>query len=183
MTQETNMSQILDIGSQVLFRVGGSDDHPELRPAQVVCVWSQECANLVVAFDGWNDHKSRHKGEKGEFASDAEAERCVGWRTSVLRGDGVGQWRFPPVAEVPVEVTVLASSEGTSYSQFRAQEPPPERAALPEPEAKPKKSKASKPADEKPPAEADSKPSGDKPAEDSEPPAEKPPEGGAPAAS
>jgi hypothetical protein len=158
MTQETNMSQILDIGSQVLFRVGGSDDHPELRPAQVVCVWSQECANLVVAFDGWNDHKSRHKGEKGEFASDAEAERCSGWRTSVLRGNGVGQWRFPAIAEIPVAVTAVVDVQPA-----------------------PKKPKAPKPADEKPPA--DSKPSDEKPVEDSKPPAEKPPEGGAPAAS
>jgi hypothetical protein len=119
---------ILDIGSQVLFRVGGSDTEPELRPAQAVRIFSQECANLVVTFDGWNDHKSRHKGEKGEFASDAEAERCVGWRTSVLRGNGVGQWRFPSVESASVEPA----------------------APEPAPESKPKKSKAAKPEAEKP---------------------------------
>jgi hypothetical protein len=142
MTQETIMSQILDIGSQVLFRVGGSDEHPQLRPAQAVSVHSQQCANLVVTFDGWNDHKSRHKGEKGEFASDAEAERCVGWRTSVLRGNGVGQWRFPSVESANVEPA----------------------APEPAPDAKPKKTKAEKPTAEAKPA-GDEKPPAEKPPE------------------
>lgn len=80
-------------GPIVLYRIGGPDDAPELRPALVVRCWSPTCLNLQVLFDGLNDRYHADRPPGFLCASDEEAARGIGWRTSVLEGDGVGCWR------------------------------------------------------------------------------------------
>jgi hypothetical protein len=80
------------IGRIVYFRIGGTDADPELRPGTVVRVWSPDCVNLQVDFDGENDKKF-----PPPIGPDTdEASRGRGWRKSVSEGDGVGEWRWPP---------------------------------------------------------------------------------------
>lgn len=59
-----------------------------LRGAMVTKVWGDDCVNLQVFVDGYNDR------EYGDLVSQEEAERGIAWRTSCTRGDGVGNWRF-----------------------------------------------------------------------------------------
>lgn len=83
------------IGRIVHFRIGGTDEEPELRPALIVRVWSPTSVNLQVFFDGSND-VPRPPAEADGIRPDLdEAERGLGWRTSVTEGDGVGYWRWP----------------------------------------------------------------------------------------
>ncbi len=58
----------------------------EVRPAMVVCVFSPDCVNLQVFVDGINDRK---------HFTEIECERGLAWRTSVQKGDAVGQWHPP----------------------------------------------------------------------------------------
>ncbi len=84
-------------GRIVHFRIGGSDEEPELRPASIVRVWHEDCVNLQVEFDGTND--LRFGCETGGPGPDVdEATRGRGWRTSILEGVGVGLWRWPAKA-------------------------------------------------------------------------------------
>jgi hypothetical protein len=85
------------IGRIVHFRIGGTDADPELRPATVVRVWSKDCVNLQVDFDGENDKK--FPPPVGPDTD--EVHRGRGWRKSVSEGDGVGEWRWPPREEAP----------------------------------------------------------------------------------
>jgi hypothetical protein len=55
-------------------------DKGECRPAQVVKAWTKTTLNLVVALDGAND---KYHGEDGSLTV---------WKTSIVRGTGVGQW-------------------------------------------------------------------------------------------
>lgn len=67
----------------------------QIRPAMIVRVWGQcgdacgscqDCVNLVVFTDGWNDR---------ELISGPECKPIVNV-TSVMRGDNPGQWNWPP---------------------------------------------------------------------------------------
>jgi hypothetical protein len=63
----------------------------EYRPAQIVKVWMAEGArtcNLVVFVDGSND--LGHVGK--DYTGPALAAWPVIWRTSVMLGEGVGQY-------------------------------------------------------------------------------------------
>lgn len=62
----------------------------EWRPAQIVKVWSGAAVNLVVFLDGSNDQRF-HLWAAGVYA--INAEHTVGWATSRVRGDEVGQWQ------------------------------------------------------------------------------------------
>lgn len=84
------------IGRIVHYRVGGTDETPELRPATIVQVWGETCVNLQVVLDGHND--SRHtypSAPECTLFSAAECERGSSWKTSACRGDRVGEWRWP----------------------------------------------------------------------------------------
>jgi hypothetical protein len=91
------------IGRLVHYRVGGTDETPELRPALVVRVWSDTCVNLRVFPDGSNDspaHGIGWKDEKGEIRdifTAAEREAGSAWKTSAVEGTGIGSWRWPVV--------------------------------------------------------------------------------------
>ncbi len=69
------------IGRIVTYKLGVYDGDPGVVnngslecPAVIVRVWSDTCVNLRLLFDG-----------AGELP----------WKTSVLCGDDVGQWRWP----------------------------------------------------------------------------------------
>ncbi|MDP2167960.1 MAG: hypothetical protein Q8J64_06490 [Thermodesulfovibrionales bacterium] len=69
--------------SQVDYRISET----ETRPAVIVKEHDENCVNLQVFVDGSSD--------SGIFTP----EQCacgLAWRTSVVRGDGIGQWQPPP---------------------------------------------------------------------------------------
>lgn len=102
------MSQKPTIGRIVQYGVGC--DHTgvvQYRPALVVNDWNGgydpkfSGPNLQVFVDGTNDTPERFvPRQPGDHAEPGvhvdEARAGVAWRTSVVEGDGVGQWRWPP---------------------------------------------------------------------------------------
>jgi len=85
-------------GRIVLFRVGGTEVEPELRPAIVVKAWNPTSVNLQVFVDGTNDRLRHYPGEKDSdhrIFSSSSIERGMAWKTSVVQGTGIGQWRWP----------------------------------------------------------------------------------------
>lgn len=62
----------------------------EWRPAQIVKVFTPSCANLVVFLDGSND--DRYDLHAAGVYRQSETQKCVGWGTSRVQGDGVGEW-------------------------------------------------------------------------------------------
>lgn len=93
------------IGRTVLFRVGGTDEEPELRPAVVVKTWPgafDGSANLQVFIDGRNDRRwiypgREAEGDAGRIFDEDQVRSGVAWRTSVHRGTAVGEWRWPVI--------------------------------------------------------------------------------------
>lgn len=86
------------IGRIVLVTIGTEGDTPVVRPALVVRVWNATCINAQVFLDGGND--DRHV--VGKLGGVAEGFRERGnapvWMTSIVQGDGVGEWYWPPRA-------------------------------------------------------------------------------------
>jgi hypothetical protein len=76
------------IGLDVLFRIGGDDRSPDLRPAKIIIPWSESCANISI-FTG-------DQPIDALSFTDVELARGLARRTSVCRGDGVGEWRMMP---------------------------------------------------------------------------------------
>lgn len=74
---------------QVLVRVGGPDEAPDLRPAIVTRAHSATCVNAMVFLDGPNDAAVELPGEHGR------GHPGIRWCASLDRGDDIGQWRFP----------------------------------------------------------------------------------------
>ena len=70
---------------------------PVYRPATVVAVWGETCVNVQVQLDGSNDYPAGRYGDHMVFTP-AELERGLAWRTSLVEGEGVGSWRWPPRA-------------------------------------------------------------------------------------
>lgn len=105
------------VGRVVLYRVGGTDEEPELRPAFVVRTWpgmSHGSANLQVFVDGKNDRVWLYPGREAEgdaarLFDEVQVVSGLAWRTSVHRGTAVGEWRWPKYTatakriETPVE--------------------------------------------------------------------------------
>lgn len=86
------------VGRIVHYRVGGTDETPDVRPAMVVRVWSATCVQLQVFLDGSNDaHRTivSGSGEPVPMFTGHETLRGLAWRTSVALGDSVGEWRWP----------------------------------------------------------------------------------------
>jgi hypothetical protein len=81
------------IGRVVHYRIGGTDETPELRPATIVRIWHDSCINLAVDFDGTNDLP--HGQPDGIRPTPAEAAACRGWRTSIHLGTALGTFRWP----------------------------------------------------------------------------------------
>lgn len=82
------------VGSVVHFKFG-TEENPTVRPAIVVRVWNEDCVNLAVLPDGTND------GAKVDWDGQNDPILGVGhvgfwWVTSVVKGDGVRQWNWPP---------------------------------------------------------------------------------------
>lgn len=85
------------IGRIVHYRVGGTDETPELRPATIVRVWGPECVNLQVALDGTNDDE-QHGVVWSNGSPLFTAEECArgqAWKTSASMGTCLGEWRWP----------------------------------------------------------------------------------------
>lgn len=78
----------IEVGDTILVRIGGTDEAPRLRPAIVVRV-AAECVNVQIFVDGTNDRADL----VALLGSSAQVPLCTLWRTSVLAGDGVGEWR------------------------------------------------------------------------------------------
>lgn len=89
------MNAVLALGSIVLYRVGGTDEEPELRPAIIVNELSSSVFNLVVLPDGQNDRDKRWSDDRALFTKD-ELAACSAWRTNVAPGSDIGQWRYVP---------------------------------------------------------------------------------------
>ncbi|MDA8106190.1 MAG: hypothetical protein M0Z71_12535 [Nitrospiraceae bacterium] len=53
----------------------------EVRPAIIVKVHSETCVNLQVFYDGGNDAALSPIG--------------MVWKTSIVQGNGVGEWQWP----------------------------------------------------------------------------------------
>lgn len=86
------------IGRIVHYRIGGTDESPELRPALVVRDWGSGCVNLQVFLDGNNDRNDgtpSYTREGYEQVSKEESASGSAWRTSRTEGGQIGQWRWP----------------------------------------------------------------------------------------
>lgn len=83
-------------GRIVYVRIGGPDEHPELRPAIVVKIWPAGCFNGQMFLDGLNDTPRIEEAAdtQAQFSEEDCAEGCA-WVTSVSEGDGIGEWRWP----------------------------------------------------------------------------------------
>lgn len=85
---------IPSLGRVILVNIGNDPDGPRLRPAVVCRVWSPGCVNAQVLVDGSNDDSFL----VAHFHQAPASERGTGpvWLTSIIEGDDVGQWRWPP---------------------------------------------------------------------------------------
>lgn len=86
------------IGREIQVCIG-IENQPVHRPAIIVRVWSNDCVNAQVFLDGAND--DRHVVGKLFGVVDGFAQRgnTPAWATSIVAGDGVGQWRWPVVTQ------------------------------------------------------------------------------------
>mgnify|MGYP001430202218 CR=1 FL=1 len=85
-----------EIGDMVLFHTPQFD-----RPAVITHVWSEECVNLCVFPDGSYD-----------------AHEIPNTKTSVMRGDGIGQWSPRPfefLETIEIEGTVEDDNNEVLY--------------------------------------------------------------------
>jgi len=75
--------------TDVLVRVGGTDEAPELRRGIPTKVHSATSVSLMVLMDGTRDHALPDlPGECGR------GHPGIRWCSSMTRGSGVGQWRL-----------------------------------------------------------------------------------------
>lgn len=73
------------VGDRVLYRFGGSEEDPVLRPAVVVRTFPGAAyVNLAIDIDGQND---------AGFVQNHEAISGRAWRTSVSEGTAVNTFR------------------------------------------------------------------------------------------
>lgn len=82
------------IGDRVLYRIGGPDHDPELRPADVVRVHGT-LINVVVLTDGSADlaYPDPRTSPPTEIPLLPEAGDGIACREDVHHGTGIGQWR------------------------------------------------------------------------------------------
>lgn len=85
------MSNHPDVGDRVLYRIGGSDDHPELRPADVVRLITPTTVHVVVFTAGSEDLAYDRPGVPGQPLL-PEAGDGIACRVA-HRGANVGEWR------------------------------------------------------------------------------------------
>ncbi len=71
-----------------------TDEREHVRPAIVVRTWGdtpESAINVQVLADGSND-----VGLEYLVTNKRDPEAGPVWLTSILQGEGVGQWRWPP---------------------------------------------------------------------------------------
>lgn len=97
--RERLLSGRLEVGDDVLYRIGGTDAEPVLRSARVVRTWPEATyVNLLVFLDGANDApRAEDKDPVQPYYRPRANEAVAGlmWRTSVHEGEGLGQCRRP----------------------------------------------------------------------------------------
>jgi hypothetical protein len=81
------------IGMIVHVRIGGSDEHPILRPAIVTNTFGGQICNAQVFLDHTNDSEERGVHIQAPLVR-IDQLRAHGY--SLQEGDSVGQWRSPP---------------------------------------------------------------------------------------
>jgi hypothetical protein len=69
------------VGRIVYYNLKDKQGNVQVRPAIVVRVWNDTMLNLQVFTDGSND---------------TEYGNNIVWKTSVMQGEGVGQWDWMP---------------------------------------------------------------------------------------
>ena len=115
------------VGSNVQY-LSEKDGHP--MAAVVLESFNADCKNLKVFLDGSNS-------EQHGYSLEDNPNGCI-WMTSVVRGEGRGQWR--PVPPFPSSELTPDASEDEALAEAAENESTSEE-----------KAQASEPADEKPP--------------------------------
>lgn len=90
------------VGTIVHYRVAKDT----VRPAMVVHIHSPGCVQLQVFVDGRNDINLDAGPNSGECAAG------LMWRTSVIRGDGIGNWQYDMSEEVPMTQEEAMANQG-----------------------------------------------------------------------
>jgi hypothetical protein len=101
------------MGRIVLFRVSAD----QARPAIVVRVWvgangipkEDSLVDLQVFLDGSNDdirflkRPSNVEDERRPMFTNTECQNGLAWRTSVKKGEAIGEWAWPLIPQRAVD--------------------------------------------------------------------------------
>ena len=95
------MEQKLTVGRTVHFVLDFGHNKGQVRPAIVLAVWGETCANLAVLPDGSNDGVPTSTAPDGSNAVARISTFEPVWKTSVTydeTGERPGSWHWPPRA-------------------------------------------------------------------------------------
>jgi hypothetical protein len=88
------------VGRTVLYKIAEN----VVRPATVVSVNDADSINVQVHLDGTNDDSREENAPTHD-----QCLRGLMWRTSVHKGDGIGEWRWPELAIAEVGEAVVST--------------------------------------------------------------------------
>jgi hypothetical protein len=96
------------IGTIVHYKVAEN----VIRPAIVVQIHSPDCVQLQVFLDGGPEGTNDASIPNGPTTG--ECARGMAWRTSVVRGNGIGEWEYDMSDEAQPEDGATEHEEPTS---------------------------------------------------------------------